>query len=351
MKKFFHEYHFVIKAFIVWRIILLVVELFSRDWWQIQFDFLGVSRWANFDGVHYLVIANQGYQQYEEAFFPLYPLLIRFFDVIIPGPAYIAGLIISHAAFLGGLCFFYAISRTFSQEIANRSTVLLLTYPLSFYFAAVYSESLYFLVAAASVYYLYVGRYVLAGIMGAFASATRLFGSLLMVVAIKRLRVPVLLIPLGLIAYMAYLAVAKGDALAFMHVQQYFGANRTSESVVFLPQVLWRYGRILTSVSRVSLIYWVAVTELVLCMGALIAIVFGFRQKRFQPLLLYSLGVLMIPTLTGTFSSIGRYILSAFPIFIYLGSIWVGRRLFLPVVFILGLVIACSLYLAGYFIA
>src|SRR3990167_11451176 len=37
-----------------------------------------LSSLANFDGVHYLLIARQGYVQYEQAFFPLYPLFIRF---------------------------------------------------------------------------------------------------------------------------------------------------------------------------------------------------------------------------------------------------------------------------------
>jgi len=33
--------------------------------------------WANFDGAHYINIARDGYHQFDQAFFPLYPLMIR----------------------------------------------------------------------------------------------------------------------------------------------------------------------------------------------------------------------------------------------------------------------------------
>ncbi|MCX6732101.1 MAG: hypothetical protein NTV98_01000 [Candidatus Roizmanbacteria bacterium] len=43
-----------------------------------------ISAFASFDGVHYLLIARQGYSQWEQAFFPLYPLFIRILTFIIP---------------------------------------------------------------------------------------------------------------------------------------------------------------------------------------------------------------------------------------------------------------------------
>ena len=37
-----------------------------------------LSSLANFDGIYYISIARHGYSQYEQAFFPLYPMLIKF---------------------------------------------------------------------------------------------------------------------------------------------------------------------------------------------------------------------------------------------------------------------------------
>ena len=54
-----------------------------------------ISSFANFDGLYYLRIARFGYQQYEQVFFPLYPLAIRCFTLIFKNPL-IAGLIISN---------------------------------------------------------------------------------------------------------------------------------------------------------------------------------------------------------------------------------------------------------------
>lgn len=70
-----------------------------------------ISSFANFDGVHYLILAKQGYSQYEHAFFPLYPLLIKLLTPIFFGNALLTGLIISNVSFLLGLIIFYKYLR------------------------------------------------------------------------------------------------------------------------------------------------------------------------------------------------------------------------------------------------
>ena len=61
---------------------------------------------ANFDGAHYLLIAEQGYYQYQQAFFPLYPLLIRLLSPVFPNNRLITALVISNLSFLFGLWLF-----------------------------------------------------------------------------------------------------------------------------------------------------------------------------------------------------------------------------------------------------
>src|SRR3989344_1173973 len=56
---------------------------------------------ANFDGAHYLLIA-----QYQQAFFPLYPLLIRWLSPIFFNNHLLTALIISNISFLLGLFIF-----------------------------------------------------------------------------------------------------------------------------------------------------------------------------------------------------------------------------------------------------
>src|SRR4030042_2473530 len=61
---------------------------------------------ANFDGIFYLRIAQNGYSQFEQAFFPLYPFLIKSLSPIFANNLLITGLIISNACFVVGLFFF-----------------------------------------------------------------------------------------------------------------------------------------------------------------------------------------------------------------------------------------------------
>src|SRR3989338_6084990 len=61
---------------------------------------------ANFDGAHYLLIAKNGYSQYQQAFFPLYPLLIRWLSPLFFNNHLLTALIISNISFLLGLLIF-----------------------------------------------------------------------------------------------------------------------------------------------------------------------------------------------------------------------------------------------------
>src|SRR3990172_6131345 len=65
-----------------------------------------LTTFANFDGAHYLLIAKNGYSQYQQAFFPLYPLLIRWLSPFFLNNHLLTALIISNISFLLGLYFF-----------------------------------------------------------------------------------------------------------------------------------------------------------------------------------------------------------------------------------------------------
>jgi hypothetical protein len=162
----------------------------------------------------------------------------------------------------------------------------------------------------------------------------------------------VFLVPMGLAAYMIYLAQHFGDALMFLHSQPAFGADR-SDKIILLYQVLWRYGKMLMTVQLGSLLYFRVVQELVSSMVFLILGLLSFKKVRLSYAVFAILSFIM-PTLTGTFSSMPRYVLVMFPAFIVLGK-WLekksrARRLWY---FLSGLVliIDLSLFLAGRWVA
>jgi hypothetical protein len=362
MKKWWSDNRFVVEIFVLWRFVLFLAASIAPGWYTLQTRFMGSIPWANFDGVHYLVIATQGYQQYEQAFFPIYPMLIAGIKQITLLSAEYSALIISHTAFFFGLVELYALAKSVTSERAAKWALLfLITFPLSFFFAAAYSESIYFFLAVSCLLALHRGKYSNAVVFCALASATRVFGVALLVPIVWKLIGEKKLGPAivacivgssGLMAYMVFLAHTTGDPLAFIHVQPHFGAERSDGTLIFLPQVLWRYGKIAITASKSTFQYYVAMGELLSFLLGGILILRGYANRTLRPMLSYAGIVLLLPTFSGTLSSLPRYLLSAFPLFIVpaMGdNIWMQR---LSVVLGICLeIVGMTLFLQGYFIA
>ncbi len=299
---------------------------------------------ANFDGVHYITIATRGYSaQFTQVFFPLYPLLISPIVYLFSDKfAIISGLIISNLAFLLSLYLFTKlILLDYSPKIMFWTLIFLLTFPTSFYFGGLYSESLFFLFIIGSFYAARKKRWWLAGILGALASATRLVGIFLLPALLWEyyhqnkiknknllsfifylLSSPILyLVPLGLISYMLYLQLAFGDWLYFWHIQPIFGAERSGTSIILLPQVFFRYLKILLSVPFTIESFFIPLTELLSTTLAIMLLFVAWKKRVRISYIIFSSLAVLVPTLTGTFSSMPRYILIAFPLYIVLGSI------------------------------
>ena len=79
---------------------------------------------ANFDGVHYLTIAQKGYSaQFTQVYFPLYPILLKYFSVIFPLNQVLTGLIISNLFFLSSLFVFYLLIKDGDLSFNRFSTI------------------------------------------------------------------------------------------------------------------------------------------------------------------------------------------------------------------------------------
>ena len=142
-----------------------------------------VWSWANFDGVHYLTIAKGGYwAQFTQAFFPLYPLLIKILSLISHDRyLIISGLLISFAAFCISLFMLIKLlNLDYPQASIKKIIFIILIFPTSFYFAALYTESIFFLWVISAFYFARVKKWWLSGTLAALASATRITGILLL---------------------------------------------------------------------------------------------------------------------------------------------------------------------------
>jgi hypothetical protein len=138
--------------------------------------------WARWDAGWYASISQVGYGfvaplehgQRPTHFFPLYPILIRGFSVLIHPPL-LAGIFVTFAAGLSYTIVFRQWCRRWLPPASTVMSVLvLLSYPFAFFlYGAVYSDALFVLLALCAFLLLEHDRPVLAGLVGALATATR----------------------------------------------------------------------------------------------------------------------------------------------------------------------------------
>ena len=288
--------------------------------------------WGGFDGVHYLNIAEKGYEYgLTQAFFPLYPLLIKWFNVA--HNSLVTALIISHLSFIGLVYFFVKLGRLdFKKTTVKWAGILLLLFPASFFLFGVYTESLFLFLAAACFYYSRKKSFLLAAVLAGLASATRLVGIFLLPAILweyYKVKKPKLL-PLvgfcliassGLLLYLNYLQRRFNDFLIFVHSQPGFGAGRQVDELVLPYQVVVRYVKMFISVSPSNDIYPVLAFEFLATLGLAALIVYALWKKLRPSYLMFIIPALLLPTLTGTFASMPRYGLIAFPLFYLLGNL------------------------------
>ncbi len=379
---------FVLSSFLIWRTVLFLIAaaacyLISTfgarfPYYDRVLTITGLPNWiwgfGNFDGVHYLRIAQDGYSaQYSQAFFPLYPVLTKLFSFLFPrdigintalfvDPAYFfSGLLLSNMLFLAALLVFYKLLRIdYSEKVVQLSILLLLIFPTSFYFGAIYTESLFLLLTVLSLYFLRKKYFLFAGFVIALASMTKVIGILLILVYLIEFNksknwklsniLGFLISPLGLLGYMFYLHRSFGNSLYFLTSQPVFGAGRDASGMVLPPQVIFRYIKIFTSVSADSLPYLNAVLELVFTILPFVLLIYFFKKMR-KSYWVFTFAALLLPTLTGTLSSMPRYALAAFLLLPLIVQRWNRYYKLISFVFIILGVLLLGLFIRGYWIA
>lgn len=389
----------VVALFLTWRIGLFLVAFLASlflpgfgnrfPYADQVLKITGLPPWVwgfgNFDGVHYLRIAQNGYDaQYSQAFFPLYPLLIRFLadsnllfqkntmldTRIYVDPSYFfTGLILANIFFLLATILFYKlISTDFNKKIALGSVFLLMFFPTSFYFGSIYTESLFLFLVLGAFYFMRKNNFIVAGVFSALASATRIFGLLLVPVLLieaylkfkkreiaetgelAKMAVGILLAPFGTLLYMLFLGLNFNNPLYFLTSQPLFGAERTVGNLIFLPQVIYRYAKIFVTVPLSSPLFFNAFLEFIFTIAVLISLVFFYRKMRLS-YFIFTLGCLILPTLTGTFSSMPRYSLMGFLLLPFIVQATKRYYSLLFILFITMGIILLSIFIRGYWVA
>ncbi|MEU8819707.1 mannosyltransferase family protein [Actinoplanes sp. NPDC048796] len=295
----------------------------TPDLWSV------VLAWNGWDAGHYVRIAESGYHLGPgfPAFFPLYPMLIHLFG---GGPA--AALFVANAAAYGALVLLYRLADyEFGPRVAQRAAWYLAVFPTGFFLFIGYNESLFLLLVVGALYAARRGHWWLAGTLGAFSSATRLFGVLLLVpMAVEylrqtrwRIRTDVLglaLVPLGVVGYSIYCWIELGSPVQFSIAQDEWGRRYTFPGEAWLISIR-QIGAPLDKATLGAVLdagtILIAVVLLILCLKG------PFKFRRDQLYLVVQGGVtlvLLMSTEVGgrSMQSAARYAMEAVAIFLVL---------------------------------
>lgn len=208
----------------------------------------------------------------------------------------------------------------------------------------------------------------MAAVLAALASATRLVGIFLffsiVIEILKRYKdvkigyiklikilTAVLIAPLGTVIYMLFLQIRFGNAFLFLSVQPIFGTGRSSQSIVVLPQVLFRYAKMLVKIHYLNQGNIIIFLEFAMTTILLVVLICSFKRIR-TSYWLFSLVALLLPTVTGTLSSMPRFILSGFLLFPFVVKNLKMRYLYFTIVVLIILhIILLSMFIRGYWVA
>jgi hypothetical protein len=131
------------------------INLFNR-WYTGKTDLDSIYLpFSNWDGQHYLLLADKGYGFWQPSheFFPLFPLLIRFFQFFFKNFYFSAFIVNTLCSFLF-FSFYYRYAQEFcTKDNSLKSTIFVLTYPSAFYLTMFYSEALFLFLLFAFIYF------------------------------------------------------------------------------------------------------------------------------------------------------------------------------------------------------
>jgi len=315
-----------------------------------------------------LAIAGQGYTE-NGRFFPLYPLLIKIGTLLFQSSKpfgteyFLSAFLITNLALLFSLIVFYKLLRLdYPERTSLFSLLFLLIFPTSFFLGSIYSESLFLLVCLLSFYFARKKQWFFSGLFSFFSSLTRIVGIIMFPVLFielvkskekkKKHLLSLIFAPLGLISYALYNWIHWGDPLKFLKLQGELNNGRSTSSFIFPLQTIYRYIKMIFTVSPSQFEWWIVLLELGVFVFSCLLIIVMWKKKIRLSYIIFTLLGLFMPVLSGTFSGLPRYILPLFPLFLTLSLI--DNKMFRFLYITIGVILSFILLLffsRGYYIA
>jgi hypothetical protein len=334
-------------AYVAWALLPFNQQLYEANYRygdRVPSSF--AASFNTWDSQHYILLAEQGYQKglLSNAFGPLYPLMIRFAN-LVTGDSIVSGLLIANVASAVALYLLYRlVANRWSREAGFATLLLCMAFPTAFFLNLIYTEALFLLLSVIVFYALYDRRFWLAALAGFLLPFLRVPGIVVVVpmawvIGRESLRLsfegvrprfegfrwrPDLLYVLAPIAgfagYLVYMHFAIGDAFIAMHTEKLYVSNRSIENLLRPDKLIGDlflahysvHGYLDSAIDRIFFAVFVLSLPLV-------------YVRVDKPMFLFCAIVGMQPFL-GSFMSYTRLVMVAFPLYIAYGVTFAHSR-------------------------
>jgi hypothetical protein len=273
----------------------------------------------------YRGIASSGYtgDPAKAAFFPLFPLLIHLASYVTGGNYLLAGLVTIIASGAASAVAVWALAdRLCGRRVADRAVILYCVFPGAMTFSILYSEPLGVALGAAALLALVDRRWLLAGIVGALATAERptlvvlvVAAGVAAVAAIRdrrewRALLAPALTPVGILLYFDFLGHRYHDYGYWFKVVRAGWGQHFDFGVATIRAVFW-LGRFDRHHEKAFLVLLG-----IMFVAGLVGLVLMVRARLPLPVILFGVLTIALAFMSTNAGPRPRLVWAAFPIFI-----------------------------------
>jgi hypothetical protein len=269
------------------------------------------------------------------AFFPVFPLLIRWLTDLTGFSLLTSGIIVTSITGLTAVIGVWMLIRHYAdQSAADRGTLLLALFPGAFVLSMVYSEGLVITCVAFGILALLQRRWVIAGLLGLVASATTPIALAFEVSCLwcaytelaknrnwRVLSAPIL-VPLGFVSYQLWLWRHTGNLSAWRDTER--DGWLSYPSVAYPVHIVTDFFTHPTTAVITEYLLFVGIVVTLVC--AVVAI----RSRMPMPMLLYGLSAAVLALVAAPVGLRPRFLFLAFPLVVAVGT-WLRGRAYIAV--------------------
>jgi hypothetical protein len=339
-----------------------------------------LNQWSLWDANSYIQISRDWYHDQYFAYFPLYPIILKLCSYLTLGNYALAGLLLNLGLSFGSAYLLFKLckeefgsarkqsdprasiiksvreSELLAEKTGFWANAFLFFFPTAFFFTAIYTEALFLFLALAVMYFLKKKMWATVIVAAFFAAMTREVGGMLILpiayVALKDFKgdklkkILAILSPImGVLAVLFLYYLSSGNPLIFLEKHQEFGKTLSMPYVPIVDAI--------RNLAQLNLTGLYSAWNL-FCFLFTAILAWQTYKIMTKQYFLYCIAVLLPPLCSANLEGYSRYLLTAFPLFMILGSLGTHDKKYFKLVqglyllFVVILVVFCARYAVGW---